>query len=383
MKDPIQRRTFLKSSTLSLLPFIAPVRGMTLNEATAEKKPVNFILAGEMPAPRQYVEKLNEICHTAGIEADRYGVGGCVAALESKFEAITGKEKAMFMPTGTMANQLAIKVLSGENIKVIVQENSHTYRDEADAAQTVHGRRLIPVGKDRPYFTLDELKAAIDYYQQEESFPSPIGAVAVEVPTRRANGRMISIAELRKISDFCRENRIPLHLDGARLYMASAWSGVPVSEYASLADTVYISLYKYFGASSGAVLCGKKEVMDKMPHLVKMHGGSMYGNWTNAAMALQEVDGYRERLVKAKTKGGELISMLNRLPQIKISSWPDASSMYGLELSGMNTQMFRKSLTEQGITVASTYFTVNVSVLHRDNNELFNAFKTAASKAAL
>ena len=129
MKDSIQRRTFLKSSTLSLLPFIAPVPGLALNETTAEKNPVNFIMAGEMLTPQQYVEKLNDICRTGGIEADTYGVGGCIAALEKKFEAITGKERAMFMPTGTMANQLAIKVLSGENIKVIVQENSHIYRE--------------------------------------------------------------------------------------------------------------------------------------------------------------------------------------------------------------------------------------------------------------
>ncbi len=65
----------------------------------------------------------------------------------------------------------------------------------------------------------------------------------------------------------CRENKIPVHLDGARIYLVSAWSGVPIKEYAALADTVYISLYKYLGASSGAVLCGK-EVIDQMPHLL-------------------------------------------------------------------------------------------------------------------
>lgn len=383
MKEPIRRRAFLKSSTLGLLPLIAPLSALPLNTRRSEDKQVNFIVAGELLTPQQYAAKLNDICTSDAIKADTFGEGGCVEALEAKFQAITGMGKAVFMPTGTMANQLAIKVLSGENAKVFVQENSHVFRDEADAAQTVHSKRLIPLGKDKPYFTADELKAAIDYHKQGEYFHSGVGAVSLEVPVRRSDGRMIPITELRKISAFCRENKIPLHLDGARIYMAAAWSGVPVSEYASLADTVYISLYKYFGASSGAVLCGRKEVMDKMPHLMKIYGGSMYRNWTNAAMALHEVDGYMERLVKAKEKGEDLIRMLNRLPQLKVTTQPEGSSIYLMELNGIDKTAFRKSLSAQGILCGLAHLSMNVSILHRGNTELINAFKAAVSSASL
>jgi threonine aldolase len=99
---------------------------------------------------------------TAAIERDRYGDGGAVAALEKKFEAITGKEKALLMPTGTMANQLAIAVLSGENTKVFVQDLSHVYRDEADAAQSIFQKRLMPLAKEETCFTAEELKKAVD-----------------------------------------------------------------------------------------------------------------------------------------------------------------------------------------------------------------------------
>jgi len=383
MKDPIRRRTFLKSSAFSLLPFIAPLPELSLKETVAEKKPVNFILAGEILTAQQYADKLSEICRAEAIEPDRFGEGGCIAALESCFEAATGKEKAIFMPTGTMANQLAVKVLSGQNVKVFVQENSHIYRDEADAAQTVHARRLIPIAKDKPWFTLDDLKAAIDYHHDNELYPSAVGAVAVEIPTRRSDNTMMPIGEFRKISNYCRENKIPIHLDGARIYLASAWSGAPVSEYAALADTIYISLYKYFGASSGAVLCGKKEVIGQMPHLIKMYGGSMYRNWTNAAMALHEVDGYSERLARARKQGETLITLLNSLPQIKISAWPNATNIHHMELSGIDKKAFQKALTAEGITAGQTVFSVNVSILHRDINELFNAFKNAVKTAAL
>ncbi len=385
MQNPIRRRDFLRSSSLGLLPFVAPLPRLPWNEeAPAGPKLVNFIVAGEMLNAQQYAARLNEICSAHSNLEDTFAEGGCVAALEAKFEAITGKEKAKFIPTGTMANQLAIKVLSGDNAKVFVQENSHVYRDEADAAQTVHGKRLIPLGKeDAPFFSLDELKAAIDYHNKGEVFRSGIGAVSVEIPVRRTDGRMIPVAELRKISAYCRENKIPLHLDGARIYMASAWSGVPVSEYAALADTVYISLYKYFGASSGAILCGKKEVMDKMPHLVKIYGGSMYRNWTNAAMALHHVDGYMERLLKAKAQGEELIARLNGLTQMKITAPADATSTYKMELNGVDSARFTAALATQGVKGGSTRFTVNETILYRDNNALFNAFKMALGKAAL
>lgn len=149
----------------------------------------------------------------------------------------------MFMPTGTMANQLAIKVLSGDHAKVFVQETSHVFRDEVDAAQLVHDKRLIPLAKGEPYFTLDELKQAVEYHKEAENFKSVIGAVSIEIPVRRNEGRMMPVAELKKISAYCKDNKIALHLDGARIYMASAWSGVPVKEYSSYFDTVYISLY--------------------------------------------------------------------------------------------------------------------------------------------
>src|SRR5678815_121641 len=122
---------------------------------------------------------------------------------------------------------------------------------------------------------------------------------------------MIPIGEIKKISEYCRSKNIRLHLDGARIYMASAWSGIPVKEYASYFDTVYISLYKYLGASGGAILCGDSAVIEKMPHLIKIHGGNMFGNWLNAAMALHRLDGIEERLKEAIRRSKEIFASLN------------------------------------------------------------------------
>ena len=139
--------------------------------------------------------------------------GGVVQALEKKFCEITGKEQAVFMPSGTMANQLAIATLSGTNSKVFVQDESHVYRDEADAAQTIFNKRLMGLSKGEPYFTAAQLQAAVESLQKDEVFPTGIGAVSIENPVRRMNGRMVPFDELQKISAYCRAQKIPLHME--------------------------------------------------------------------------------------------------------------------------------------------------------------------------
>lgn len=227
---PVNRRNFLKNSGLATLPFLVtnPVLAMGTGhkQSPMAAQAIKFLGDGEMFEPADYLNMLQQ----APIERDSYGAGGSVEALEKKFVEITGKEKAVFMPTGTMANQLAISVLSGENSKVFVQDTSHVYRDEADAAQTVYQKRLMPLAKDEPFFTAQQLQAAVEAIPNEEVFKTGIGVVSIENPVRRSNGRMVPVEELRKISAYCRANNIKLHLDGARIYMAAAWSGVSIKE---------------------------------------------------------------------------------------------------------------------------------------------------------
>lgn len=102
------------------------------------------------------------------------------------------------MPSGTMANQLAIAVLSDENTKVFVQDTSHVYRDEADAAQSVFNKRLMPLAKNETYFTLEILKQAIENPGNEEVFKSGIGCVSIENPVRRTDERMVPIEEIKR-----------------------------------------------------------------------------------------------------------------------------------------------------------------------------------------
>jgi threonine aldolase len=380
---PVNRRNFLKNSGLATLPMLVanPVLAMNTGhkQATTGGPVIKFMGDGEMFEPVDYVNLLQQ----ATIVRDSYGAGGSVEALEKKFAEITGKEKAVYMPSGTMANQLAIAVLSGENSKVFVQDTSHVYRDEADAAQSVFQKRLMPLAKDEPFFTAQQLQAAVEAIPSEEVFKTGVGAVSIENPVRRSYGRMAPMEELKKISAYCRANNIKLHLDGARIYMASAWSGVSVKEYASLFDTIYISMYKYFGAAGGAMLCGDKAVIDKMPHLIKVHGGNMYGNWANAAMALHRLEGFETRMKNTVQKANELFEALNKIPGITIKALPGGTNIYSFALSPkIESTKLRDALnTNYNIRIGRMndknegFLTVNETLLYQDNNYIINAFK--------
>jgi threonine aldolase len=383
------RRLFLKKSGLGLVPAVLPFGSAIAARHPAVNAPSSPVIKlfgdGEMFDPNDYISELQKANASLGINKDRYGVGGVVEALEKKFADITGKEKAIYMPTGTMANQLAIAVLSGENTKIFVQDLSHVHRDEADAAQSVFQRRLMPLAKGETYFTAQDLKNAIDSLPQEEAFKSGVGAVSIENPVRRRDGRMVPLGEIEKISAYCRANGIKLHLDGARLYMASAWSGVPIKQYATYFDTVYISLYKYLGAAGGAVLCGSKAVIDKMPHLVKVHGGSMYGNWPQAAMALYRVEGFEQRLKEAVKRSNEIFTALNAGRRIAIKPLDGGTNIYNLQLDkGIDGKKLQERLvTEFNIRMPhpnqnnQAQISVNETLLYKEPAYIINAFEKA------
>jgi threonine aldolase len=386
------RRNFIKASGLTLLPAALPTISTLANNSTSETTPANepivkFFGDGEFYDGLPYLEMLQAANSKQALKVDRYGSGGAVEELEKKFEAITGKEKAIYMPSGTMANQFAIAMLSGENTKVFVQDTSHVYRDEADAAQSVFNKRLMPLAKDQTYFTADELKKSIESLDSQEVFKSGIGCVSIENPVRRTDGRMIPIEEIKKISEYCKSKNIKLHLDGARIYMASAWSGVSIKEYSSYFDTVYISLYKYLGSSGGAILCGERSLIEKMPHMIKIHGGNMFGNWLNAAMASYKLDTIEEKLQEAIKRSKEIFTAIGQLG-IKVSALDGGTNIYSIKYpTGINIQKFGETLNNLFVRIprpnanGEGNVSVNETILYREPKYIIDAFKDAINKS--
>ena len=390
------RRDFLKKCGLSTVPFLLPEAGLNAMSWSESNKndltdtpeiPVNFFSDGLALSPGRYIEKLAEINKSDNLKRDFYGNGGSTKLLEEEFAKLTGKEKAIYLPTGTMANQLAIKLLNGENTKVIVPENSHVFRDEADASQSVHGLRLVPVGKDKPYYQLEDLIDSINYIDTNEVFRSGLGTVVIENPVRRAQGTAVPLETIQKISTYCKNKGYKMHLDGARIHLASAFTNVSIEEYASYFDTVYISLYKYLNASGGAILCGDAEIIDQVSHQIKILGGSMFQTWNNTAMALHYLDGITERLNQVVITANELIVELNKIDGFSINPVENGTNVFELQLANeinskdLSTKLFEEhniwlSKGENG----RVRFAVNESLLTRDLREIVTSWKTVANQ---
>lgn len=386
----MKRRKFIGAGSLAALPLFTGFRtplGTGNSKRTAEDYGINFVLDGHFLEPRQYIQKLGEIEAESGITGDFYSTGGVISQLEQDFCKVTGKENAIFMPSGTMANELALRVLCGDKIKALVHGDSHIYRDEGDSAQAIHNKRLVPINSGKHFFTAEELETAIGELEKGESFFDGVGALSIENPVRRHHGKIVDLKEIKKVTQYAKTNGIRTHLDGARIHLASAYSGIPVKDYCAPFDTVYISLYKYLGAAGGAVLCGDKETIDQMSHMMKILGGTVFRSWTHAAMARHYLNGVESRLAEMVERSNALISQLKELDEMKVKTVPNGTNVVFLSSDKLNMEAFASEINDTyGMWMnypdgGEIQLHMNETILLRSHEELIGAFKSAVRRA--
>ena len=361
----------------------------TLIENVPPDNTVSFRGDGEPKTPSMMLQRLAEFDQEFTLEQDSYSLGGNVEQLEKKCAEMLGKEAAVFMPTGTLANHLAIRKLCGIKPRAIVQEQSHLYNDSGDCATRLSSINLVPLAKERPYFTLEALKAAVER-SETGRVVNPVGAVMIESPVRRQSGKIMPFDEMKAVTDYCRDKQIGGHLDGARLYMMSGATGIPPTDYAALFDTVYVSLYKYFGAPYGAILAGTVEFTDGLYHDRRMFGGGLASANFAAALALQGIDGFEVRFNRAMGQATALFGKINALEGVNVEPFEHGSNIFPLKLEAdVDGKRFVKTLEAHSVSVSlpeSDYprrimLTVNTTILRQDIQSLFSAFECAIEES--
>jgi threonine aldolase len=356
------------------------VRDDGINSADA----VVFRGDGEPKTPESLVATLSDIVSRRGIEADNYSNGGVVGELEERVASLLGKEDAVFMPSGSLANHLAIRLLCGSSPRAIVQEQSHLYHDTGDCVQQLSGINMVPLAAGRPYFTLDEVRNAVEE-STSGRVDTPVGALMIESPVRRQNGQIMPLDEMRRVADFCSEQGIATHLDGARLFMMSATTGVSPADYSAMFDTVYVSVYKYFGAPFGAILAGTADFCRDLFHHRRMFGGGLSSAALPAALALDGLDGFEDRFAKAMAKAGKLFNEINLIDGLSVSAYEHGSNIFPLTLpAGVDLEGFANRLAEFGVFVSAgeddrtpLHLTVNTTILRQSNERISSAFRAA------
>ena len=274
-----------------------------------------------------------------------------VTELEEKVAKMFGKEAALFTPSGTMANQIAIKIHTQPGKQVVCDKTAHIYNFENGGIAVNSGCSVKPIDGDRGRFTAEELKQVLQvnstYYMQET------GLVSLENTTNLGGGATWDLDEIKNIYKVCKDNNLPFHLDGARLFNALVANNETPKQYGELFDTISICISKGLGAPVGSVLMGTKEHINKALRVRKLMGGGMRQVGYLAAACIYALDNNVERLsddhARAKLLGDSL------LKQKYVSSvLPVETNIVIFELNDKISQdEFMKKLNDKNIYIVS------------------------------
>ena len=382
----LKRRDFIKLGSV-LAASAGMVNAFPLTSPTPMSKPsqsksIDFVYDGLHLSPKEYTEILFKLADEGKIKPDYYSNGGIVEELEDKLAKWLGKESAVFFPTGTLANQVALRQLAGTNKRVIVQAESHIYNDSGDCCQTLSGLNLIPLGADSPTFTLDDVKEVI-HKTESGRVKSPVGVISIESPVRREMDRSFGFDRIKEISAYACNAGIKLHMDGARLFAEAAHTNRRPSQYAEHFDTVYTSLYKCFNAVSGAVLAGTKEFTKDLFHVRRMFGGGMPNVWPFAAVALQYVDNFIDEYHSAWKIAEGFFILLEQNLDFKIEQYEDGTHIVNLVVKNTDPKKLVDKLRSRDITVMNPRdgkipIKINPSLNFTSAEELAGIFTDAA-----
>jgi threonine aldolase len=278
-------------------------RDQKLDEAMAS---CNRFLSGH--GPRRVSDLLATIPPDSAI--DYYGVGGVVATLEERVASLLGKPAALFLPSGTMAQQIVLRV-HGERRgakSVAFHPFCHLDSHEERGYQQLHDLFAIPVGPRNEPLSAANLSLV----------HQPVGSLLIELPQRDLGGVLPSWRELNAQINWAREREAATHLDGARLWESTPFYRKTPAQIAALFDTVYVSFYKGLGGITGCCVAGERDVIDEVSTWRTRHGGRLYGMWPYAASALTVLDQRLPRMGRYYRRAVAIGAALEGLPGVDV-----------------------------------------------------------------
>ncbi len=287
--------------------------------------------------PRTPREAFEDLARTtsADLAFDRYGSAPWLAAFEAKVARELGKDAAVFLPSGTLAQQIALRIWCDRrrNATVAFHPTCHLEIHESRGYAMLHGLRALLVGAPSRLMTVADVRAIAD----------PLGAFLVELPQREIGAQLPAWPELVAICDAARATGAKLHLDGARLWEAAPFYDRSHAEIAALFDSVYVSFYKGLGALAGAVLAGDASFVAEARAWQHRHGGRLV---TIAPLALSAERGFDENLGKMRAYRERAIAIAERLAAIDgvgVVPSPPQTNTFHVFLHGDKDELERRA----------------------------------------
>jgi threonine aldolase len=239
---------------------------------------------------------------------DVLGDDPTVQDLEALAAEISGKEAALFMPSGTMANQVAIRIHTRPGDEILMEQSCHPINYEAGGAAAIAGVQIRPlVGNDHMFLEVDTVASAI---RSVDDHFAPATLLTIEDTTNRGGGGVYSLETLDALCELARSRGLRVHLDGARVFNAVVESQIPLARRAAGFDTLSFCLSKGLGAPVGSLLCGSTECMRDARRMRKMLGGGMRQSGMLAAAGIYALNNNIERLADDHRRAADLCSGL-------------------------------------------------------------------------
>lgn len=296
------------------------------------------------PAMRQAIVQ-------AEVGDDVFGDDPTVNALESYVAALLGKEAAVYMPSGTMTNQVALRVHTEPGDEIILESEAHIYYYEGGAPAALSGVMCRLVKGDRGIFTAADLEQVLR--PADPHFPCT-KLVCLENTHNRGGGRIYPLSEIAAIAQVCQTHQLKLHLDGARLWNACAATGIAPADYAQPFETISVCFSKGLGAPVGSALVGSHQSIQRARRFRKLFGGSMRQAGLMAAGALYALKHQFDRLKDDHAHAKLLAEGLEAIEGIQINPDDVQTNIVLFHTQDMTAEELAQRLHTLGVAVLAT-----------------------------
>lgn len=290
---------------------------------------------------------MREAMAQAQVGDDVFGEDPAVNALEDRLARMFGHEAALFCPSGTMSNQIAIRAHTRPGDEVICDEGAHIYLYEGGGTMANSGCSVKLLKGDRGRFTAEQVTAAVND-PGNPHFPNS-KLVVVENTSNRGGGSIWDLAEARKIREACNADGLQLHMDGARIFNAMAVDGTSPAQWGALFDSISVCLSKGLGAPVGSVLTGPAAFIAEARRVRKRMGGGMRQAGILAAAGLYALDHHVQRLPEDHRRAKELADLLRRCSLVESVMPVETNIVVASLVRAVPEKTVVDKLAEQGI----------------------------------
>jgi len=292
---------------------------------------------------------MREAMMRAEVGDEQHGDDPTVHALCDRMAALLGKEAAMFLPSGTMCNVVAILTHCGKGDEVVAHETSHILHSEGGAHAAFTGVQIMPLKGPRGMFTADDLRAAI---RPRTRYAPPQRLLEVEQTANIGGGAVWPLRQLNDVAAVAHEQGWATHMDGARLMNACVAAGVAPAEMVARFDSVWLDFTKGLGAPLGAVLCGSADFIGQAWRWKQRLGGSMRQAGICAAACLYALDHHVDRLAEDHANAKALARGLRQIPGVVVEE-PDTNLVFfDIRGAGMDVASLQDRLLMKGVAVS-------------------------------